>query len=153
MSLEKISIKKMILLAGLSLLFAGCSTARYSDHNIPTSSGPADMGKRYLLGRGVPQDNEKAFANFKRAADNDDPLAQNELAYLYAAGKGTPQDNAKAFYWYQQAAEHGLASAQYNLGIMYLHGLGTKPNRELAQQWFKKSAVLGFEPAKQAIAN
>jgi uncharacterized protein len=137
MSLKKIFIKKLVLLAGLSVLLVGCSTTRYGDRNLQ-ASGPADLGERYLLGR---------------AAEDDDPLAQNELAYLYAAGKGTKQDYNKAFHWYQQAAEHGLASAQYNLGIMYLHGLGTPANPALAKQWFKKSASLGFEPAKQAIAN
>lgn len=150
------SIRKLLLIIGLSVLFTGCSTGRYpgSDQMLAAQQGlsNADLGKRYLLGRGVPQNNEKAFTYFSKAANEDDPFAQNELAYMYAAGKGTQRDDAKSFYWYQKAADHGLASAQYNLGLMYLRGLGTPANKELAIEWFKKSASHGFEPAKQALA-
>src|SRR3990167_3894460 len=122
------SIKRLILLMGLSVLFTGCSTGRYAGDMQGGYQGTSNMGVRYLLGRGVPQDNEKAFYYFKQAANDGDPLAQNELAYLYAAGKGTSRDYAQALIWYQKAADHDLASAQYNLGLMYLYGLGTPSN-------------------------
>lgn len=148
------SIQKMLLLAGLCVLFAGCSTSSYygSDHStLPKTK--AGMGARYLLGRGAPQNNEKAFAYFQQGAREGDPFAQNELAYLYAAGKGTQRNDAKAFSWYQKAASHGLASAEFNLGLMYLHGIGTTPDQALGMEWIKKSAAHGFEPAKQQLAH
>jgi uncharacterized protein len=111
----------------------------------------AQLGVRYLLGRGVPQNNAKAFGYFNEAAAQGDPFAENELAYMYAAGKGTPRNNNLAFLYYQRAANHGLASAQYNLGMMYEHGLGTAENKVLAKQWIEKSAASGFEPAKLAL--
>ncbi len=143
-------IKRIMLVAGLSLLLAACSTGRVPNANDAYLKGtPSQMGERYLLGRGVPQDDAKAFQYFSQA--DDDPYAQNELAYMYATGKGTPQNYNKAFYYYKAAANHGLASAQYSLGLCYLHGLGTTPDKILALSWFKKSADQGFEPAKRAL--
>lgn len=146
------SIKKIVLLVGLSVLFAGCSTGGY---NGMANMGPAttsDMGMRYLLGRGVAQNNAKAFSYFKQAADNEnDPFAQNELGYMYAAGKGTSRDYGQAIYYYTKAANHGLASAQYNLGLLYMHGMGTPRNKEEGLKWIRKAAAHGFEPAKHAL--
>lgn len=150
---QTMSIKKILLIAGLSALFAGCSTVgEYGESGpVPTTS-PTRAGMNYLLGRGVQQSDTRAFEYFSQGANADDAFAQNELAYMYAAGKGTSRDYARALFWYKKAAEHGLASAQFNLGLMYLKGLGTKPDRQQAQQWFQKSANHGFEPARQALA-
>lgn len=142
------SIKRLIVLIGLCGLFAGCSTGRY-DMMGGTS---ANMGVRYLLGRGVPQSDTKAFAYFRSQARSDDPFAENEVAYMYAAGKGTPRDYTKAFEWYQKAAEHGLESAQYNLSLLYYYGLGTPKNKTLAMHWLQKAAADGFEPAQDRLA-
>lgn len=147
------TIKKLLLLMGLSVLFTGCSTNNYLAQNSAAYSdnSPRNMGVRYLLGRGVEQDDKKAFSYFNKAALQGDALAQNEIAYMYAAGKGTPKNNAMAFSWYKKAAEQNLASAQYSLGLMYLRGVGTAPNKAAAITWFKKSAALGFEPARTAL--
>lgn len=152
--IKKISNKNLFMAFGLSVFLVACSTTRHSGLTYNAPSKPettTELGVRYLLGRGVPQDDVKAFSYFSKAANDDDPFAQNEVAYLYASGKGTPQNNAKAFMYYQKAAKHGLASAQYNLGLLYLNGIGTEPNKTLALQWFQKSAGHGFEPAREAL--
>lgn len=139
----------------LTILLASCASDRYpnrdelklNDAKNPTTA----MGVRYLLGRGVIQNDKKAFYYFNKAAHQEDPFAQNELAYLYAAGKGTAKDEKQALFWYQKAANHGLVSAQYNLGLLYLHGIGTPVNRKLAVTWIGQSAAHGFEPAKVTL--
>lgn len=136
---------------GLCVLLGACSTGRYGDNAQMSGLSNTDKGVRYLLGRGIPKDNTQAFYYFSKGANDDDPFAQNELAYLYAAGKGTPRNYALALKWYQKAADHGLASAQYNLGFMYEHGLGTPQNRALALQWYQKAAAHEFEPAQTAL--
>ena len=142
--------KKIMIVAGLSILLSACSTGRMNSVNDHYVQGtPEQMGTRYLLGRGVQQDDSKAFYYFNQA-DNE-PAAQNELGYLYATGKGTEQNYKKAFYYYKKAAEHGIASAQYSVGLFYLRGLGTEQNQTLALEWFKKSADQGFEPAQHAL--
>lgn len=148
------TLRTLVLLLGLSFLLAGCSTDKFYGDNassLYTDNSPKSTGVRYLLGRGVPQNNEKAFYYFSQAANQDDAFAQNELAYMYAAGKGTQRNNSKALIWYKKAAQHGLASAQYNVGLMYLHGMGTAPNKALAMEWFQKAAAHGFEPARVAL--
>jgi hypothetical protein len=147
---QAMSIKKAMLLMGLCVLFAGCSTERFYGQS--GSATNTDIGVRYLLGRGVQQNDTKAFYYFREAADDGDPFAQNELGYMYAAGKGTPRNYGKAFIYYQKAANHDLASAQYNLGMLYKYGLGVAPNQALSLEWTRKAAAHGFEPAKQALA-
>ena len=147
-------IKRFVILLGLVTLFTGCSADQISMDNFTMASAGSstDRGVRYLLGRGVPQNSEKAFYYFHQAANNDDPFAENEVAYMYATGEGTTQNYGEAFKWYQRAANHDLASAQYNLGLFYLYGLGTESNKALAIKWFQKSANHGFEPARVALA-
>jgi TPR repeat protein len=113
----------------------------------PSSLREDELGRRYLIGLGVPVNYAKAFYHFKNAADHGDAFAQNEVAYLYASGKGVQKDYAKAFQYYQQAADLGLASAQYNVGKFYLQGLGVRADRAKATSWLKKSASNGFQPA------
>ncbi len=157
-------MKRISLLAGLCVLFVGCTTGGYKNGQEIDSSmysyrgdTTAKQGVRYLFGRGVKQDDAKAFQYFSEAAGQGDKFAKNEVAYLYAAGKGTKQDLHAAFRWYYEAAKEGLASAQFNTGLMYLNGMGTPSNKKLAMQWVKKSAAQGFEPAsrfmKQAKVN
>jgi uncharacterized protein len=149
------SIKQLALLMGLSVLLAACSTGGYHHFTLKAASDEnyaAKMGVRYLLGRGVKQDDGRAFFYFQEAAKSGDRYAQNELAYMYAAGKGTKRNKKKAFLWYQRAANQGLPSAEFNLGLMYLHGIGTQQNRPLAKHWIESAAHSGFEPAKQLLA-
>jgi len=141
---------RFILLAGLSILLTACATNSYHDLSQDSTTR---KGVRYLLGRGVAQDDEKAFYYFKEAAEREnDAFAQNELAYLYAAGKGTKRNDKKAFFWYQKAAERGLVSAEYNVGLMYLYGIGRAPDKTMGMRWIKKSAAQGFLPAKRTLA-
>src|SRR3990167_872338 len=146
-------IKIIVLVVSCLVFLAGCQTNPYGGfpYNVTVHKSASELGVMYLLGRGVPQDDEKAFYYFSRAARADDPFAQNELAYLYAAGKGTAKNPELAFYWYQKAANTGLASAEYNLGLMYLSGFGTEKNRALGISWVKKSAAHGFLPAQTAL--
>jgi uncharacterized protein len=147
-------LKKIMVIFLVTFLTACANTNSlviYPDSPLSRGESNNDMGVRYLLGRGVVPNAEKAFYYFSKAADKGNAFAQNEVAYMYATGKGTEKNLAKAFYYYKQAAEQNLASAQYNLAIMYHNGLGTEKNPNAALKWFNKSAAHGFEPAKQAL--
>lgn len=147
------TIKRLIALIGMVLLVTSCTTDKYGNSffGFKHSSTMTDMGVKYLLGRGVPKDNEKALYYFTQGADEGDALAENELGYMYAAGKGTPRNNEKAFMYYQRAAKQGLASAQYSVGVCYLRGIGTPVNQAKAKEWFTLAAKAGFEPATVAL--
>lgn len=139
-------------LALVVILLSGCATTHTHEvMGAKKQETDTERGVRYLLGRGVEQSNEQAFYYFSQAADEEDPLAQNEVAYLYASGKGTSQNYNKAFKYYMKAANQGLASAQYNVGFFYLHGLSVPVDTTMAKTWFEKSAASGFEPARSIL--
>jgi TPR repeat protein len=58
----------------------------------------------YATGRGVPKDYTAALSWYRKAADQGDASAQNNLGSMYAAGRGVPQDHVQAFMWYTIAA-------------------------------------------------
>jgi TPR repeat protein len=149
MKVNGMTIKRLIAFIGMVFLVSSCSTDKYGNtfFGFKQPSTMTEMGTQYLLGRGVPKDNEKAFYYYTQAAEQGDPMAENELGYMYAAGKGTQRDNQKAFMFYERAAKQGLASAQYSLGQCYMRGIGTKVDKIKAMEWFTLSAQAGFEPA------
>src|SRR5208283_6113852 len=55
-------------------------------------SGGYELGKLYLLGSGVPQDYSQAARWFVKAAERDNPQAQNALGYMYGQGQGVVQN-------------------------------------------------------------
>jgi len=58
---------------------------------------------------------EDKIARLQREAQEGDPDAQYELAYLYENGLGVPKDEKRALELYQQAADQGHPAAQANI--------------------------------------
>jgi len=61
---------------------------------------------------------EDKIAQLQREAQEGDPDAQYELAYLYENGLGVPKNETRALDLYQQAADQGHPAAQDNLEAM-----------------------------------
>jgi TPR repeat protein len=61
---------------------------------------------------------EDKINQLQREAQEGDPDAQYELAYLYENGLGVPKNETKALELYQQAADQGHPAAQTNLDAM-----------------------------------
>jgi len=59
-----------------------------------------------------------ALAVFRRAAEQGDADAQNNLAMLYESGAGVTRDRALALRWYTESATAGVAMARYNLAML-----------------------------------
>jgi len=74
------------------------------------------------------------------AANSGDPLAQNNLGYLYETGAEGVKDLVEASKWYARAAVSGNPTSQYNLGLRYLRGGGVKKSPEEAAYWFRRAA-------------
>ena len=79
----------------------------------------------------------------KKAAEQGNSIAQNNLGVMYESGDGVEQNFNKAFEWYEKAALKGNDTAQCNLADLYfLH------NNEIRQpdafnkaiEWFEKAA-------------
>ncbi|MBI0113967.1 MULTISPECIES: tetratricopeptide repeat protein [unclassified Gilliamella] len=94
---------------------------------------------------------EKALVECTQEAEENDKVAQYNLARMYDDGEGIEQDKQKAVYWYTKAAEQGYSSAQYNLAVMYNEGDGVEQNKSLAKEYFKQSCDLGFELACEEL--
>ncbi|HZZ40147.1 MAG TPA: tetratricopeptide repeat protein [Acidobacteriaceae bacterium] len=78
----------------------------------------------YLVGRGVAKDPAQAVYWYRKAADQGDPNAQNQLGYFYCWGIGVERDEAQAAKWFMRAAASGSQSAKLNLAVMVLKGSG-----------------------------
>jgi len=102
-----------------------------------------NLGVAYELGKGVPQDQEKAFYWYSKSAEQGDPPAQYNLGLMYQEGKTVPQDYKKAVYWYTKAAEQGDAGAQFNLGVAHERGKGASQNDKKTVYWYAKAAEQG----------
>lgn len=101
----------------------------------------------YLIGRGVPQDNDEAVRWFRKAAEQGDSDAQTNLGSLYLLGDRIPQDYTEALKWLRAAAAQGHPMAQTKLGIMYEDGHGVPQDRVEALMWFTIAAAEGSELA------
>jgi TPR repeat protein len=80
---------------------------------------------------------------YRKAAEQGNALAQNNLGSMYRDGLGVPQDHAEAMKWYRKAAEQGNALAQNNLGFIYSTGRGVAQDYILAHLWFNLAAAAG----------
>ena len=81
-----------------------------------------DLGIRYDIGRGVPQDDAEAVRWYRLAADQGDAIAQYNLGFMYQnGGLGVPQDDAEAARWYRLAADQCdyIARSVFNQGFYF----------------------------------
>ena len=102
------------------------------------------LGICYEDGKGVEQNQEKAFYWYEQAAKQGYDWGQINLANCYDDGDGVEKDEEKAVYWYEQAAKQGNAYAQNRLGICYSNGKGVDQNKEKAFYWYKQAAKQGY---------
>lgn len=89
---------------------------------------------------------------FRKAADQGNATAQNNLAYMFRSGRGVSQDFSQAAYWYQKAADQGHMLAQNQLGGLYHNGQGVEQDYSRAAQWFRKAAEQGDASSQGSLA-
>ena len=94
--------------------------------NIKNLAEQEDPVAQYQLGMLY----EQAFHKFseaakwyRKAADQGNYRAQNNLALMYERGRGVPQDHAEAERLYLKSVEQGNKKACYNLGNLYAGNL------------------------------
>jgi hypothetical protein len=97
----------------------------------------------------VSQDDAEAVKLYRKAAEQGDADAQNELGVMHAAGRGVPQDIAEAANWFRKATEQRHVGAQTNLGLMYYVGEGVPQDLVQAHMWFNIADALGDESAQE----
>ena len=85
-----------------------------------------------------------AAVYFKMAADQGDPGALLNMAFIYYEGAGVRRDRAKAVEHFKRAADKGNARAQWNVATLYEHGDGVARNPALASWYFARAAEQGI---------
>ena len=95
----------------------------------------------------------QSVSNYRRAANQGDVLAQNNLATCYYYGQGVTQDYTQAVYWYRKAAEQGDSMAQSHLGYCYYNGQGVAKDYSQAVYWYNRAAEQGHVLAQNILGS
>ena len=81
---------------------------------VPQGRGPRGRERQYYLGgmfssgRGASQDYGEAVKWYRKAADQGQVGAMEELGRIYERGWGTAKSPAEAARWYRKAADQGI---------------------------------------------
>jgi TPR repeat protein len=77
----------------------------------------------------------------RKAADQGDAHAQNNLGFLYATGRGVPQDYIQAHMWFNLAGAQGDTDAINNRDLVAAKMTPAQLSeaQKLARQWKPKS--------------
>ena len=102
-----------------------------------------DLGQRYEEGEGVPQDNERAFEMYSRAADQGHPLGATLVGQCLLHGRGTTEDQSRALACFQEGAMAGFPLAMHCLGECYAKGLGVDTDENEAVRCYRSGSELG----------
>ena len=94
-----------------------------------TGAECVELGFKYITGKGIKQDDFKAFKFFQKACDLNDGSGCSNLGLMYKKGKGVKQDDFKAVKFYQKACGLNAGSGCSNLGFMYKEGKGVKQDK------------------------
>jgi TPR repeat protein len=106
------------------------------------------VGKCYARGRGVVQNEGKAFDWFKKAANTGDAEGLYNLAVCYGNGCGVTKDEIEMARWLKEAANQGYVNAQFQLATCYSDGTGIEKDEAKAVYWFTKAAEKGEADAQ-----
>lgn len=102
-----------------------------------------EMGRRYLIGEGVPIDYGQTVKWYRKAAQQGHLAAQSELGgWLYKSPEaGLISD--EAFKWCEIAAKRGDVGSQKMLASIYYRGERVAQNYNEAIKWYKTAGNQG----------
>ena len=102
----------------------------------------------YARSLGVTYDGTEAVRWWRKAAEQGEASAQEELGTAYFFGDGVQRDHSEAAKWFRKAAEHGGIFAQTSLGYLYERGEGVPQDYALASMWLNLATAQGQPVAK-----
>ncbi len=94
------------------------------------------------------RDYEAAFKAWLPQAEAGDPVAQNNIGFMYRKGRGVKPSETEAAMWYRKAANQGSPEAMTNLGFMYDEGRGVGRDYVESYKWFLLAAERGRRGAE-----
>ncbi len=109
-----------------------------------------ELGIRYLIGRGVEADTQKAAYWIGKAAAQNLLPAQFNLGILDYHGWGVPWNPFASFREISSCARRGMPEAELGMAEFYTENLVVPANLREAYAWAKKAADAGYKPALEA---
>ena len=107
------------------------------------------LGYVYLYGEnGIKPDDKKSFRYYSMAAEQNDPIALNNLGSLYYSGIGVEKDTSKAIELFTKASALGNSESSLNMAFIYLTGSGVKRDSNQSISLFAKAASTGNPTAQ-----
>lgn len=91
------------------------------------------------------KDYQRAYEEWKAAAESGQAEAQFDLGLLYAQGLGVHRDLTAAEQWYRKSAAQGNAEAQFALGLLYSRGWGNPRDEADAIRWLQMANSVDSE--------
>ena len=110
-----------------------------------------NVGRKNLVGDGVPIDDHEARSWIERAANHGNVDAQVLLGHLIREGRGGPPDTDSALRWFERAARKGNTEAQTVAGTLLLGREGISRDIRAAHHWFLAAAVQNAPEAAALI--
>jgi len=106
-----------------------------------------NMGQAHKLGRGLPQNDDKARQWFRRAAEKNHRPSQANLGILLFQIR----EKEEALSWLKLAADAGEPRAQYVYGVALWNGDGVPRSLSFAYAYLARSADQGLQESKGAL--
>lgn len=117
------------------------------------------MGRIYLIGDGIPKDEQKAVELFQKSADNGNAKAYNDLAKCFLNGTGVNVSKQKAIEYANKSLDLGCSEAKNTLGDIYFgmakdfrDGNGVVKDTKKAIELFEKAGEYGNSKAYNSLA-
>jgi TonB family protein len=140
----------ILLLFVIGLSQTALSQANISDLKQKAQGG--DPQAQTQMGLAFRDNNPDAAAEwFRKAAEQGNPIAQNDLGVLYHIGRGVPKDLEQAFGWYKKSAAQKYGPGVFNVAISYYNGDGVPEDMVTAYAWMLLADELGEKAAHDAV--
>ena len=102
-------------------------------------------------GEGVAQDNARALALYRAAAEQGDGPAQDMLSWMLLESEDVTPDYLEARRFAEAAAAQGIASSMTRLGMIHHNALGVERDAVEAAKWWRRAAALGDADAQAML--
>jgi TPR repeat protein len=142
--------KGMNALIGSGVSRSDLNALDYFHRSADLGYAPAQvvLGYFYDTGTIVSAEPAQALVWYKKAAEQDDRLAQWLVGRLiYTGGTGAPRDLNEAIQWFEKAVAHDDPFAEYLLGNIFLE----RGQYLQAAHSFRKAAAQGLPQAQQQL--
>jgi TPR repeat protein len=141
---------RAIILAGALALTLGIAVCQWSGWFATANSAPGpvpNISAVEALGRADEAYHRTDYAEamywYRRAADQGNSQAQNNIGWLYEYGRGVALDYSEVMRWFRLAAEQGSAPAQCNIGLLYENARGMAQDYGEAMRRYRIAADNG----------